>query len=400
MTRHDPNTTPIPKLRSQFLDRYLAALVLLCVGVAMTPAATAVDASRTEFGRLEDGRVVEAVLLENQGGVSARIITLGATLQSLAYPDDAGTIDDVVLGYDSPQEYLRKGQYFGVTVGRYANRIADGRFELDGQAYQLERNDGDNHLHGGTDGFDRKVWEIERVTSGDEASIVLRHVSPDGAGGYPGKLTATATYTLNEAGELTIAYQAVTDAPTIVNLTNHSYFNLAGHEAAESVMDHRLAIHAARYTPVDSALIPTGKINPVDGTPFDFRVPTRIGDRIRDPHEQLRRGLGYDHNFVIDGDAGQLRMAARVEDPRSGRVLELLTTAPGVQFYSGNFLDGSVAGKDGKSYRQGDGLCLEPQVFPNSPNQSGFPSPRLDPGETYRNVMVLRLSTTGRSRRQ
>lgn len=367
---------------------------MLAVAMVTAPAA-AVEADRSVFGELADGRIVEAVLLKNARGVAARIITLGATLQSLRAPDREGNLDDVVLGYDSAAEYLDKGQYFGVTVGRYANRIAGGRFELEGTRYRLETNDGAHHLHGGTEGFDRKLWEIDRVESGEQAKVVLTHVSPDGAGGYPGTLSATAIYTLNDDGELTVQYRAETDAPTIVNLTNHSYFNLAGQEAPESVMDHRLTLHAGRYTPVDAGLIPTGEIRPVAGTPLDFTASTRIGDRIRHPHPQLRHGRGYDHNFVVNGDAGELRLAARVEDPHSGRVLELLTTAPGVQFYSGNFLDGSVTGKGGRSYRQGDGLCLEPQTFPDSPNQPGFPSPRLDPGETYRNVMVLRLGTFG-----
>lgn len=373
-----------------------AAAALLAVAMVTAPAAAAVKAERSVFGELADGRTVEAVELTTSRGVAARIINLGATLQSLRAPDRDGHVDDVVLGYDNAADYLEKGQYFGVTVGRYANRIAGGRFELDGTRYRLETNDGANHLHGGTEGFDRKLWEIDRVETGEQGKVVLTHVSPDGTGGYPGTLTATAIYTLNDDGALTVEYRAETDAPTIVNLTNHSYFNLAGQEAPESVMDHRLTLHAGRYTPVDDGLIPTGEIRPVAGTPLDFTAPTRIGERIRHPHPQLRHGRGYDHNFVIDGEAGELRLAARVEDPRSGRVLELLTTAPGVQFYSGNFLDGSVTGKGGRSYRQGDGLCLEPQSFPDSPNQGEFHSPRLDPGETYRNVMVFRLGTRGK----
>jgi aldose 1-epimerase len=310
-------------------------------------------------------------------------------------PDRHGAIDDIVLGYDSAAEYLEKGQYFGVSVGRYANRIANGRFELEGSSYRLETNDGANHLHGGSDGFDKKLWDIEQLESGPDAKAVLAYVSPDGEGGYPGTLTATAIYSLNESNELTIEYRATADEPTIVNLTNHSYFNLAGQNTPEDVMDHRLTLHAGAFTPTDAGLIPTGELRGVDGTPFDFTTPRRIGERIRNADEQLRLARGYDHNFVIDGDAGVLRPAAKLEDALSGRVLELLTTAPGVQFYSGNFLDGSLVGKSGRAYRQGDGLCLEPQTFPDAPNRPDFPSPRLDPGETYRNIMVFRLAIAG-----
>jgi aldose 1-epimerase len=363
--------------------------------LAMGSAAMAAEAERETFGTLPDGRAVEAVVLRNANGVSARVIALGATLQSLSAPDRSGRVDDIVLGYDDAARYLEEPQYFGVTVGRYANRIANGRFDLDGEPYQLEINDGANHLHGGLNGFDKQLWEIAAVESGEQARVVLTYVSPDGEGGYPGTLTAQVTYALNDDNELTIDHRARTDAPTIVNLTNHSYFNLGGHAALRSVMDHRLTIHASAYTPVDAGLIPTGEIRTVAETAFDFTTPTPIGARIRDAEdEQLRLGRGYDHNFVLDGEPGALRPAARLEDPDSGRVLELLATAPGVQFYSGNFLDGRVVGKGGVAYRQGDGLCLEPQTFPDAPNRASFPSPRLDPGEEYQNTMVLRLSTT------
>ncbi|MBB5519807.1 aldose epimerase family protein [Amphiplicatus metriothermophilus] len=359
-------------------------------------AAIAAEAERAQFGALADGRKVEAAVLANSNGVSARIIALGATLQSLSTPDRDGEIDDITLGYDTAAQYMAKPQYFGATVGRYANRIANGRFEVDGKVYQLETNDGENHLHGGFDGFDRKLWTLESVSSENaEARAVFVYVSADGDGGYPGTLTARAIYTLNDADELTIEYQATTDRRTIVNITNHSFFNLAGQRAARSAMDQRLVLNADAFTPVDEGLIPTGELRAVAGSPFDFRKPAPVGARIRDAsNEQILLGRGYDHNYVIKGEAGEMRFAARLEDPVSGRALELWTDAPGVQFYSGNFLDGTIVGKGRRAYRQGDGICLEPQTFPDAPNQKYFPSPYLDPGETYSNKMILRLSVS------
>ena len=344
---------------------------------------------RQGFGALDDGTVVEKVTLANARGISATVMTLGATLQALHVPDRDGEVDDVVLGHDTLAEYCAHPQYLGVTVGRYANRIAGGRFALDGRAFRLETNDGANHLHGGANGLDKRLWTI---LSADEGKVVLGCSSADGEGGYPGTLDVTATYTLTDDA-LRIEYRATTDAPTIVNITNHALFNLAGARAASDALDHRLTLHASRYTPVDSGLIPTGELAPVSGTPFDFRRPHAIGARIRDYADpQLRIGRGYDHNFAIDGAAGTLRPALRLEDPRSGRAIEVETTAPGLQFYSGNFLDGTTAGKGGRAYRQGDGLAFEPQHFPDSPNRPQFPSPRLDPGETYVNAMVLRFA--------
>jgi aldose 1-epimerase len=358
-------------------------------------ATHAAEAKRTAFGALSDGRKVEAVELSNASGMSARIMTLGATLQALSVRDAQGKSADIVLGYDTAAEYLEKPQYFGVTVGRYANRIAKGKFTLDGKSYTLAVNDGPNHLHGGKRGFDKVLWTIDSVKSGSTASVVMSYTSPDGEEGYPGTLKVTATYSLDDKNELTIDYQATTDKPTIVNITNHAYFNLAGAASNASILEHRLMIAADAFTPVDATLIPTGVKQPVAGTPFDFRKPTLIGARVRDGRdEQLRFGRGYDHNFVVNGTAGTMRLAARVEDPASGRVMELLTTAPGVQFYSGNFLDGTSVGKGGHIYRQGDALCLEPQVFPDAPNQPSFPSARLDPGQTYSNSILLRFSTS------
>ncbi|HEY0686788.1 MAG TPA: aldose epimerase family protein [Steroidobacter sp.] len=357
-------------------------------------AAGAVDARRGEFGTLADGRKVESAELTNSRGMSVRILALGGVIQQLMASDRNGKVADVVLGYATAQQYLDQPQYFGATVGRYANRIAAGKFKLDGKQYQLETNDGPNHLHGGTRGFDKVLWKIDSVSSGSPAKAVLSYVSADGEGGYPGKLEVTATYTLNDKNELAIEYRATTDKPTIVNITNHSYFNLAGEDTPVDVFGHRMTLFASQYTPVNQTLIPTGERRSVAGTAFDFRQPQTIGARIRQgSDDQLHIGRGYDHNYIVDGEPGQLRPAARVEDPQSGRVLELLASAPGVQFYSGNFLDATSVGKSRRVYRQGDGFCLEPQVFPDSPNRSDFPNARLNPGQTYVNTMVLRFST-------
>jgi aldose 1-epimerase len=372
--------------------RWMAALASLPAFGLPGLALAAVEARRVDFGTLQDGTHVPAAELSNDAGLSVRIISLGAAIQSLSVPDRSGVRADVVLGYDSPRDYAARPQYFGATVGRYANRIARGKFSLDGKQYALETNDGPNHLHGGVHGLDKVLWKIDEVVSGPPARVVLSHVSPDGAGGYPGTLKLTATYALSERNELSIEYRATTDRPTIVNITNHSFFNLAG---AGDVLDHRLTLFADRYTPVDATLISTGELRNVAGTPFDFRHPRAIGEHIRDGHdEQLRIGRGYDHNFVVTGQPGQLRPAARLEDPASGRVLEVLATAPGLQFYSGNFLDGTSVGKGGRIYRQGDGLCLEPQVFPDTPNRPEFPAARLDPGRAYVNAIVFRFSVS------
>jgi len=370
---------------------------IVVVGLAASATATAqMRAERADFGRLVDGTTVPAVTLSNGKGVNVRIIALGAAIQSLETPDRNGKGADIVLGYDTPAEYLAKPQYFGASIGRYANRIARGKFKLDGREYTLETNDGPNHLHGGAKGFDKVLWKIDSVAQAPDARVVLSYTSPDGAGGYPGTLTAQVTYSLNERNELTAEYRATTDKPTIVNLTNHAYFNLTGNVVG-SIYEHRLTVLADEYTPVDATLIPTGERRKVAGTPFDFTTPHAIGARVREGHdEQLRFGRGYDHNYVVRGAAGQLRLSARVEDPTSGRILELVQSAPGVQFYSGNFLDGTTVGKGRRIYRQGDGLCLEPQVFPDAPNHPEFPSARLDPGREYVNTMVYRFSLTPR----
>lgn len=372
-----------------------ATMAVLLPTFGLPALGAAAEAKRVDFGTLQDGTRIAAVELSNGAGMSVRIIALGAAIQSLSVPDRAGKVADVALGYATPREYLAKPQYFGATIGRYANRIAHGKFTLDGRQYTLETNDGPNHLHGGAHGFDKEVWNIDTVSSGSPARVVLSYLSRDGAGGYPGTLQTTATYTLSERNELSVEYRASTDRPTIVNITNHTYFNLAGAIGRSDILSHRLTLDAEAYTPVDATLIPTGERRKVAGTAFDFRQARIIGEFIHDGRdEQLRLGRGYDHNFVLNGRAGTLRPAARLEDPLSGRVMQLLTTAPGVQFYSGNFLDGTSVGKAGRIYRQGDGLCLEPQVFPDAPNRPDFPSARLDPGQEYVNTMVFRFSVS------
>lgn len=368
-----------------------AALLIL----AAAPVAHAAEVTRKAFGDTPSGESVEAFTLTNDRGISATVITYGATLQSLIAPGADGTLADIALGFTDAAAYVRNASYFGASVGRFANRIGAGRFALDGRTYQLALNDhGLAALHGGAKGFDKVIWKVTDIRRGPVASVTFTHVSPDGEEGYPGELTATATYALDEANQLTVTYGATTNKPTIVNITNHALFNMAGEGAAEGAMGNVLTIPAEGYTPVDSALIPTGQISPVAGTPFDFRKPTAIGLRIRDASDpQIVLGRGYDHNMVLGANPGRaLRLAARLLDPGSGRVLEILSDQPGLQFYAGNFIDGTLTGKSGKIYRQGDGIALEPQHFPDAPNKPAFASTRLDPGQTYRNVMVFKLS--------
>ena len=357
-------------------------------------AANAAEAKRTPAGTLKDGTAIEAVTLSNAHGVSARILSYGATLQSLMGPDRNGKIADVMLGYDDLASYVDRPNFFGVTVGRFANRIAGGRFTLDGKAYQLPLNDKVNSLHGGGKGFDKVAWKIVSATNGPTATLVLGYRSLDGDSGYPGNLDVTVTYTLDEAGNLGIAYDAKTDKPTIVNMTNHGIFDLGGEGSAMGAYGHRLTIPAKAITPVDDKLIPTGTLQPVAGTVFDFRNGRIVGEGIRDGRDQqIRYGHGYDHNFALDkGLTAKPELAARLEDPVSGRVLEVLTTEPGVQFYTGNFLDGTFIGKKGHLYRMGDGIALEPQKFPDAPNKPNFVSARVDPGKPYHHAMIYRLS--------
>ncbi len=370
----------------------------LSYGLALTLAsgsAMAADASRAPAGNLADGTALETLTLTNGQGVSAKILTYGATLQSLMAPGRDGQVADVLLGYDDVKDYVDHPNYFGVTVGRYANRIAAGKFTLDGKAYQLPVNDNDvNSLHGGGKGFDKQVWKVVSLKSGPTAKAVLALTSPDGDSGYPGKLDVTVTYTLDESGNLGIAFDAKTDKPTIVNMTNHAIFNIQGEGSPDGAQGHMLTIPAKAYTPVDANLIPTGELKPVEGSVFDFRAPRRVADGIRDGRDQqIVYGRGYDHNMALDkGLTKAPELAARLEDPASGRVLEVLTTEPGVQFYTGNFLDGTFIGKSGHLYRMGDGIALEPQKFPDSPNHDNFLSARVDPGKPYHHQMIYRLS--------
>jgi aldose 1-epimerase len=324
------------------------------------------------------------------------IISYGGTVQSLLAPDRAGELANVVLGFGTLNDYLAYNgdTYFGCITGRYANRIAAGRFSLDGHQYRLATNNGPNALHGGVRGFDKRLWDVEPIDEEGAVGLRLTRISPDGEEGYPGNLDVAVTYRLSEDNRLAIEYEATTDRPTIVNLTNHSYFNLAG-EGSGHIYDHELTLHASAFTPTDATAIPTGEIAPVEGTPMDFRQARRIGSRIREATQQLRFGLGYDHNFVLDkpeGSDGLATPAAELYEPTSGRRLRISTTEPGIQFYSGNFLDGSLVGTSGRAYRQGDGLALETQHFPDSPNQPAFPSTALRPGDTYRSTTVLAFS--------
>lgn len=345
-----------------------------------------------DYGQLPDGGVVRQYTLENDSGLVAKVITYGAIVTELWIPDREGIAGDVVLGFDSLEGYLNETPYFGAIVGRYGNRIGAGTFSLDGQAHALTINDGANHLHGGKRGFDKVFWTGESFSRADAAGVTLTYRSPAGEEGYPGTLEATVTYELTHANELIIRYRATTDAPTVVNLTHHSYFNLRGHGLG-SILDHELTLNALAFTPVDAGLIPTGEILSVEGTPMDFTRPKPIGSRIEAVHEQLRYGLGYDHNWVLDKSEGKMSLAARLYDPHSGRQMEIFTEEPGIQFYSGNFLDGTLRGKDGRVYQYRYGLCLETQHFPDSPNKGHFPSTRLNPGEVYQTTTVHRFST-------
>ena len=353
------------------------------------PLSASAAVSKSIAGTLPDGRDVTEFRLTNCLGTEASILTLGATLRACVVADAFGRFDDIVLGFDNPRQYLSGGDYFGATVGRYANRIAEGRFSIGGRRHQLALNGGRHAEHGGVEGFHRRLWNIEGTETANGAAVRLSLRSPDGDQGFPGELTVNLKYTLTDADELWMDYSAMTSAATIVNLTNHTYWTLAG--AADALLA-RLTVEADSYTPVDASLIPTGEIRPVAGTAFDFRAPQIISSRIRDGSDaQLKFGRGYDHNFVLRGGPDRLRLSARLEDPRSGRILELLTTEPGLQVYSGNFLSGAVLGKGGRLYRQGDGIALETQHFPDSPNHPQFPSTILEPGRVWSSTTVYRF---------
>jgi len=343
------------------------------------------------FGRTPDSREVTAYTLRNATGIAVQVLNYGGLITSLTVPDRSGVFADIVLGYKVLDGYLNANPYFGALVGRCANRLAGGRFVLHGRKYQLAVNNGPNHLHGGPGGFDKVMWKV--TPSRDTAAVALSRVSPDGEEGYPGNLSTTVTYTLTDANQLVLHYHATTDQATPVNLTQHTYFNLAG-EGAGDVLGHELTISADRYTPVNAAQIPTGELASVEGTPFDFRTPTLIGARIHDAHEQLLFGEGYDQNFVLNATGAGLEPAARVIEPVSGRVLDVATTQPGMQFYSGNRLDGSIAGKRGHVYGRRSGFCLETQHFPDSPNHPQFPTVILEPDEEYSQTTVITFGST------
>jgi aldose 1-epimerase len=369
----------------------LTAAALLMSGCAQkkeTPMSSSI--TKAPFGKTADGASVDIYTLKNTAGMEVAITTYGGRIVSLKAPGRDGKFADVVLGFDSLDGYLGEHPYFGALVGRYGNRIAKGRFKLDGKQYKLAINNGVNSLHGGLKGFDKVVW-VGREVPGGDPSVELTYLSKDGEEGYPGNLTEKVTYTLTAANELRIDYSATTDKDTVVNVTNHSYFNLAG-QGQGDILSHVVQLNAAKFTPVDAGLIPTGELKSVEGTPFDFRQPTVIGTRINADDEQVRRGGGYDHNFVVDGAPGTLRLAARVTEPTSGRVLEVSTTEPGVQFYTGNFLDGTVKGKGGVAYAKRTGFCLETQHFPDSPNHPDFPTTTLKPGAEYKSTTVFKFS--------
>jgi aldose 1-epimerase len=368
----------------RFLNAFAVIAVLCCGSVEGKDTV-----NKQDFGKTSDGTPVELYTLANQHGVEAKIMTRGAIVVSLKTPDRNGKLADVVLGFDSLDGYLHENPYFGAIVGRYGNRIAHGRFTLNGTEYKLARNNGENALHGGLKGFDKAVWKVRHA---DAHSLELGYLSRDGEEGYPGNLEVTVRYTLSEDNELKLDYTAKTDKATVQNLTNHSYFNLAG-EGRGDVLGNQLTINADRITPVDKGLIPTGELENVAGTPFDFRKPEAIGARINADDEQIRLGGGYDHNFVLNKSGDALALAATVYEPRSGRVLEVFTTQPGVQLYTANFLDGTIKGKSGHAYARRSALCLETQHFPDSPNHPKFPTTTLQPGQTFHSTTAWKFST-------
>ena len=368
---------------------------LLAMAACCLPLMSSLSASPSvtskPFGTA-DGKEVSLYTLRNASGAEATITNYGGIVVTLLVPDRTGKMVDVVLGYDDLAGYIKTTPYFGALIGRYGNRIAQGKFTLDGKTYPLATNDGANSLHGGLKGFDKVVWSGRPVESKLGAALELTYLSKDGEEGYPGNLAVTAVYTLTNDNSLRVDFTAHTDKPTVANLTHHSYFNLAG---SGDILDHLVTINADRFTPVDKGLIPTGELKPVEGTPFDFRKATAIGARIKADDAQLKAGGGYDHNWIVNQKAaGELGLQARIECARSGIVLEVSSTEPAVQFYSGNFLDGTITGKQGQVYAHRTGFCFEPQHYPDSPNQPAFPSTVLRPGQTYQNTIIYRFSTT------
>jgi aldose 1-epimerase len=349
--------------------------------------------SKRAYGTTHDGKAVDEYTLTNAKGMVVKIITLGGIITAIHVPDRSGKLADVVLGCNNVADYETKSAYFGALIGRWGNRIANAGFTLNGKTYKLAANDGPNSLHGGLKGFDKQIWAAKEIDGGTGIGLELTYLSPDGEEGYPGNLSVTVTYTLTDDNAINISYSAATDQTTVVNLTNHSYFNLSG-SGSGTIYDHIVQINADRYTPVNGALTPTGELAPVAGTPFDFRSPKVVNGGLRSSHQQMVYGRGYDHNFVLNRQSNSgLEMAARVYDPASGRTMEVWTTEPALQFYTGNFLDGTVVGSSGRLIRQGDGFCMETQHYPDSPNQPDFPTTTLNPDETYQTTTVYKFGT-------
>ncbi|MUP46039.1 galactose mutarotase [Gramella sp. BOM4] len=348
---------------------------------------------KNDFGKTAAGEAVEQYTISNEAGLEMSVISYGGIITHLKVPNKNGVYEDVVLGFNNIQDYENGSPYFGAIIGRYGNRIADAKFSLDGKEYQLEKNDGPNSLHGGEKGFDKVIWNVEPATSGDSASLKLTYTSKDGEGGFPGNLETTVTYTLTSDNELQIQYEATTDKKTVVNLTQHSYFNLSG-DFSEKILDHIVEINADQYLPVDETLIPTGELKSVEGTPFDFTEPTPVAEGMKqeDSNEQLKRGPGFDHCWVLNEQDSGMRFAASAYEPESGRYMEVITNEPAMQFYIGNFLDGSLPAKGGGNYEKRTGFCMETQHYPDSPNQQNFPSTVLEPGETYTSATTYKFS--------
>lgn len=378
------------KSRTIVIAMMVACMLLTC---SLGGAEAKKTMKKEPFGKTEDGQPVDLYTLSNKNGVEAAITNFGGIIVSLKVPDRSGKLDDVVLGYDQVDGYLTNKAFFGAIVGRYANRIAHGKFSLGGAIFNIPKNDGDNALHGGMKGFNKRLWTAKDVSGSHGQALELTYLSKDGEEGFPGNLSAKVVYTLTDQNELRIDYSATTDKETVINLTNHSYFNLAG-QGNGDILGHELTIRADHFTPVDATLIPTGELKPVKGTPFDFTKGTAIGARINQDDEQLKVGKGYDHNWGLNSKGkGSVSLAAEAYEPKSGRVLQVLTDQPGVQFYSGNFLDGSITGKGSKVYNLRNGFCLETQHFPDSPNQPKFPSAVLKPGQQYKTTTVFKFSS-------
>lgn len=369
----------------------LAAAAALAGCARKSEEQGSIKMNRQSFGKTNDGESIDLHTLKNSNGMEAAIMNYGGVVQALRLPDKGGATVDVVLGCDDLAGYLKEASYFGALVGRYGNRIGNAAFKLDGVEYKLPVNDGKNTLHGGKKGFDKRAWSAKDVSGADGPALQLTYVSKDGEEGFPGNLTSIVTYTLNDKNELRIEYHATTDKATVLNLTNHSYFNLAG-QGEGDILGHEVTIEADRFTPVDGTLIPSGELRKVEGTPLDFRQAHAIGERIDANDEQIKFGKGYDHNWVLNHPAGALSLAARVREPKSGRVMEVLTDQPGLQFYTGNFLEGTIHGKGGMVYPHRSALCMETQHFPDSPNKPEFPSTVLRPGQEYKTTTVYRFS--------